>query len=204
MLDQRRIGQIAVAIPLWFWAIYLLVSAMYPEYSHKTKAISELGSLEAPHKWMWNVLGYILPGIAVALLGFGLSREKSFSGRSSTVPIWALIASGLFMCVSGIFPGDFENRASTTMILHAVGSFGSFVAFLVAGFWFPVMFRRLQNWRWVVWPSLLLVIGSIGTGFLRTGSAPGVGQRLGFACFFAWVALVGFALIRSQRRAADA
>jgi len=204
VLDQRRIGQIAVTTPLWFLAVYLALSAIYPEYSHKTKAISELGALGAPHKWVWNVFGYILPGLAVAILGIGLRREISFSGRAGGVPFWALIASGILMSASGVFPGDFENRTSTTMILHAVGSFGSFLAFLIAGFWLPVRFRRLQNWRWLVWPSLLLVVGSIVTGFLRTGSAPGIGQRLGFACFFAWVGLVGFALIRSQRRAAAA
>ena len=37
---------------------------------------------------------------------------------------------------------------------------------------------------------------SIVTGFLRTGNAPGLGQRFGFACFFLWVALVGYALYR--------
>lgn len=204
MIAQRRIGLIAVTTPLWFLIVYLVMSALRPEYSHLTKAISELGSLDAPYKWVWNILGYILPGIAVALLGMGLRREPPFAGNEARIPLWALIASGLLMSMSGIFPGDFENRTSTTMILHAVGSFGSFLAFLIAGFWLPMLFRKHAQWRWVVWPSLVLVIGSIATGFLRTGAAPGLGQRLGFACFFLWVALVGFSMLQNQRRAAAA
>ena len=204
MIAQRKIGLIAVFTPLWFLVIYLAMSGMRPEYSHLTKAISELGSLDAPHKWVWNTLGYILPGLAVALLGTGLRRESSFAGREARIPLAALVASGILMSLSGVFPGDFENRTSATMILHAAGSIGSFVAFLVAGFWLPNLFRKHEQWRWTVWPSLVLVVGSIVTGFLRTGSAPGLGQRLGFACFFLWVGLVGFAMVRGQRRAEDA
>jgi hypothetical membrane protein len=202
MISQRGIGLIAVATPLWFLVIYLVMSEMRPEYSHLTKAISELGSLDAPHKWAWNILGYMLPGAAVALLGVGLLREPFLAGNAARIPLWALVASGLLMTLSGIFPGDFENRTSTTMILHAVGSFGSFVAFLVAGFWLPFLVRKHSQWGWIAWPSLALVVGSIVTGFLRTGATPGLGQRLGFTCFFLWVGLVGIAMLRGQRRVA--
>jgi hypothetical protein len=43
---------------------------------------------------------------------------------------------------------------------------------------------------------MALVVASIAAGFLRSGSAPGLGQRLGFACVFMWVGLVGYALMR--------
>ncbi|MBM4007125.1 MAG: DUF998 domain-containing protein [Planctomycetes bacterium] len=112
----------------------------------------------------------------------------------------ALAASGLLMAMSGIFPGDFVHRTSATMFLHTVGSLGSFVAFLVAGFWLPTFFRSRPDWHWVSWPSLALVIGSIVTGLLRSGRSPGLGQRLGFACFFLWVGLVGFGLFRANSR----
>ena len=202
MNTQRNISVIAIATPLWFLVVYLVMSGMRPEYSHLTKAISELGSLDAPNKWVWNFLGYILPGLAVALLGLGLQQEPPFTTKVAKIPLWALVASGLLMALSGVFPGDFEHRTSTTMVMHAIGSFGSFVAFLVAGFWLPNYFRKHEQWRWVVWPSLALVVGSILTGFLRTGYTPGLGQRLGFACFFLWIGLVGFAMLRGQRRAA--
>jgi len=204
MISRKNIGLIALVTPFWFLAIYLVMSSRRPEYSHLTKAISELGSLDAPNRWFWNVLGYILPGLAIALLGVGLKRDFALARRPALIPPFALIASGLFMTMSGVFPGDFENRTSATMILHTVGSLGSFAAFLVAGLWLPKAFRSRESWRWVAWPSVALGVASIVTGFLRTGAAPGLGQRLGFACVFMWVGLVGYALIRSSSTEGDA
>ena len=190
---NRRIGILAMIVPVWFGSVYGIMAVLRPDYSHLTKAISELGSVDAPRAWIWNLLGYILPGMAVALLGLGIGNR--FAKESGArVPAWALIASGLFMALSGVFPGDFENRTSITMIVHAVGSFGSFLVFLVAAFSLPRVMRRFREWEPYVWPSLVLAAGSIVTGFLRTGNAPGLGQRLGFACFFLWVAVVGYAL----------
>jgi hypothetical membrane protein len=196
MISRKNIGLIALATPFWFLTIYLIMSSRRPEYSHLTKAISELGSLDAPNRWFWNILGYILPGLAIALLGVGLNRDFALAGRRASIPSYALVTSGLFLMMSGVFPGDFENRTSTTMILHTVGSLGSFAAFLVAGFWLFMVFRSRESWRWVALPSLALVIASIATGFLRSGAAPGLGQRLGFACVFMWIGLVGYTLIR--------
>ena len=200
MLTRRTIGLIATLTPVWFLTVYLVMSSRRPEYSHLTKAISELGSLDAPNLWAWNVLGYILPGLEVALLGVALNRELSGLGKSAGIPTMALAASGLLMAFSGIFPGDFVNRSSLTMVLHTIGSLGSFVVYLIAGFGLPPIFRSRPSWQWVAWPSLVLVIASIVTGFLRTGQAPGLGQRLGFACFFLWIGLVGFALYRANTR----
>lgn len=188
-------GLVAVITPFWFIAVYLTMSSMRPEYSHATKAISELGSVDAPNLWYWNVLGFMVTGLFISLLGIGLATR--FLGRSK-VPGVALVASGLLMVMAGAFPADLENRTSLTTVMHAVGSLGSFAAFLVAGFWYPVRFLRMPTWRATGWLALLAVILSIASGFLRSGDAPGLGQKLGFAAFLAWVFLVGLALFRDS------
>lgn len=83
------------------------MSSMRSEYSHLTKAISELGSVDAPNLWYWNTLGYVLPVLFISLLGVGLITRFP---KLSKIPGYALVASGLFMALSGVFPGDFENR----------------------------------------------------------------------------------------------
>jgi hypothetical protein len=108
----------------------------------------------------------------VALLGFGIGKHFALEAGIRT-PSWALIASGLLMALSGIFQGDFENRPP------------------------PRVWRRSVQWRPLTWPALALLLGSIVTGFLRVGEAPGLGQRLGFGCFFLWVAVVGYGLYRN-------
>ena len=201
MHSQRKIGFIALITPLWFLAIYIIMSSQRPEYRHLVNAISELGTLDAPNLWAWNILGYILPGLAIALIGVGLKRELVPMHRGAILPAIALVASGLFMALSGAFPANLDDRSSTTTLLHLVGSFGCFLAFLVAGFWLPKYFRKNIQWRWVAWPSLLLVVASIATIFLRSGATPGLGQRLTFLCLFLWIVLVGFALLRANNRA---
>ena len=200
MISQRTIGFAAVFTPLWFLAIYLVMSAMRPEYSHSRDAISELGSLDAPNLWAWNIFGYIVPGLVIVVLGTGLKREFSPLGRMATTPFVALMASGLFMALSGVFPANMADFESATTVIHILGSTGCFIAFLAAGFWFPFSFRKRNAWHWLAWPSLALVVGSIVSGFLRSGETSGVGQRLTFACFFLWVALLGFALLRTNER----
>lgn len=202
MLSQRRIGSIALVTPLWFLAVYLIMSTMRPDYSHTDRAISELGSLDAPNLWAWNILGYILPGLVIALLGVGLRREFLLQGRGAAIASFAVVAVGLLMALSGAFPANMADFKSTTTLIHTIGSFGCYVAFLVAGFWLPATFRRASSWRWVAAPSLALVIASIATGFLRFADMQSIGQRLTFTCFFLWVALVGFALSRANSHAA--
>ena len=82
------------------------------------------------------------------------------------------------------------------MLLHAAASLGSFIAFLVAGFSLPRVLRTRAGFQSLAPVSLGLVWGAIVTGFLRTGQAPGLGQRLGFACVFLWVAVMGYGLVR--------
>jgi hypothetical membrane protein len=195
-ISNRAIGLVALCVPFWFLLIYFGMSSLRPEFSHFTKAISELGSVDAPNRWVWNIGGYIIPGLIVALLGFGVANELKGEKRI-LLASRALVVSGMLMALSGVFPGDFDDRTSLTMIVHAIGSIGSFVCFLVCGFTLSSTIRRIHGWRAFSWPLLALVVLSIATGFLRSGNAPGIGQRLGFACFFAWVGIVGFALSRN-------
>ena len=192
----RTIAVLAIAVTFWFALVYLVMASVRPDFSHATKAISELGSVDAPNRWIWNICGYIVPGTIVASLGWAFGGHF-LDTKSAKLVSYSLIASGLLMAVSGVFPGDFEDRTSFTMIMHAIGSFGSFIFFLVCGFSMPWLLQRFPGWKAYAWPSLALVLLSIATGFLRTGNAPGIGQRLGFACFFLWVGMMGVALLRN-------
>jgi len=71
---------------------------------------------------------------------------------------WGLFLSGIFMSLSGIFPGDFDDRTSMTMILHTIGSLGSFLFFLIAAFSYPKQFKKSDYWKKAINPSLILTI----------------------------------------------
>ena len=177
------------------------MAGIRPEYSFFTKAISELGSWDAPNKWFWNGFGYITPGILIIWYAFGLFKSIS-NGQGSKLPLLSLFLSGGFMVLSGIFPGDFENRRSASMLLHTVGSFGSYIFFLMAAFSYPSQMRKMAYWKPAIKPTLLFTYLTIlfGAWPLLYPSAPGVGQRLVFFFYFLWIFYTAIKLFKSAKQ----
>ncbi|TWU28713.1 DUF998 domain-containing protein [Bythopirellula polymerisocia] len=171
----------------WFFACLFGVAAIHPNYSHFTKAVSELGAFGAPHAVLWNALGFFFTGTMIVLFGIGLQQLLMRHGVRSTGG-WGVVALGVAFAATAI-PADFELRMdSNWTIAHAI--------FVLLG---PVAFI----WAACVWPralvglgitknaiiacvasSLLLLPAFASNAFLE--QIPGVGQRLGFAVMFLW------------------
>lgn len=187
-MTNKTYAIIGISATLLFWATYIIMSNLRPEYNLFHKAVSELGSLEAPNKWIWNILGYILTGILIAVYSFGLFKNIS-NGQGSKLPLTSFVLSGLFMSLSGIFPGDFDNRQSTTMLMHTVGSFGSYLFFLIGAFTYPKQMKKSEYWKKSIRPTLIFTWLTILFGswpFVFT-SYPSLGQRIVFFFYLMWI-----------------
>jgi len=178
---------------------YFVMANMRPEYSFKYKAISELGSLDAPNLWFWNILGYIIPGLLIAVFSIGLYKYSA-KNNSSKIPYYGLILSGLFMTLSGIFPADMENRKSTTTILHMIGSYGSYISFLFTAFTYPKIWKKNTNWQPLIKPTLICVWLTIvfGSWYLFFPNIPSVGQRIVFLFYFLWIFISAIRLYKTK------
>ncbi len=161
MNAQRKFAICGMIAPLLFWLTYFMLSSIRNEYSFLTKAVSELGSVDVPHKMLWNWFGYIIPGSLIVIFSYGLLVSIAWRD-GSRLPMIALSLSGVFMALSGFFPGDFDNRQSVTMIVHTIGSFGSYLFFLIAAFTFPRLMQKSKYWskiiittRFCVWLTIL-------------------------------------------------
>ena len=178
---------------------------MRPEYSMFTKAISELGSVDAPNKWIWNCLGYMLTGILIAIYSFGLYKNVAFK-KSSKLPLYGILLSGVFMTLSGIFPGDFDNKQSTTMLLHTVGSFGSYIFFLIGAFAYPKLMNKTDYWKGAKKPTLIFTYLTIAFGAWAFvfPNIPAFGQRIVFFFYFAWIFYTGIKLYNKPTESPDA
>lgn len=187
-MTSRHYAWLGLIAPLIFWLTYLIMSFIRPEYNFLTKAISELGSVDAPFKWMWNIFGYIIPGLFIAGYSIGLYKNVS-SNSGSKLPLIGFLLSGLFMSFSGIFPGDFELKQSTTMILHSIGSLGSYVFFLVGAFAYPRQMKKSEFWKHSVKPTLIFTWLTIlfGAWPFIFPEIPGVGQRVVFFFYLSWI-----------------
>lgn len=181
-----------------FWCTYFLMSSIRPDYYHGRKAVSELGSVDASNAILWNITGFILVGLLIAWFSIGLHKSISDSGKGRFAS-YLLIGSGLLWASTGIFPGDFDDRDSLTMILHIVGSLGSGFCFITAVFFYIPAMRASAYWRSSVMPSVSIAILFILSGFLRSGTAPALGQKIGFLILFIWISFMAYKLYKDER-----
>jgi len=187
-MTNKQYAILGILGPVIFWLTYFIMSSLRPEYNFLTKAVSELGSLDAPNKWTWNILGYILTGLLISIYSYGLFKSIS-NGQGSKLPLVGFMLSGLFMSFSGVFPGDFDNKQSTTMLFHTIGSFGSYIFFLIGAFTYPGQMKKTDYWKQSIKPTLIftwltIVFGAWPFVFPNT---PALGQRLVFFFYLFWI-----------------
>ena len=119
-MTERFAGAAGVAAVVVFWTSLFVFAAWYPGYSHYTKAISELGAFGAPHALAWNLTGFILPGVLLAVSGAGLAEAVDESARRTAL-FWLLLMSGLGFAGTGIIQAEMrERRRSCNRRLLAV------------------------------------------------------------------------------------
>jgi len=187
-MTYRNFAIIGLLSPILFLTTYLFLSNLRPEYSLLYKQVSELGSLDAPNKWIWNIFGYIIPGILISCYSIGL--YKSMKGeKSSKFPLIGIFLFGFFLMVSGIFPANMDNRTANSTILHMIGSYGSYIFFLIGTFSYSKLMKVNRYWKSSNVPLLTFVWLSIvfGTWSWIFPNMPSVGQRVTFFFVFAWI-----------------
>jgi hypothetical membrane protein len=75
------VGFLGIAACVVFWAASFVLGALRPSYSHSLNTISELGARGTPNAIWWNVVGFIVPGLLLALAG-GVIAQSIASNRS--------------------------------------------------------------------------------------------------------------------------
>lgn len=199
-MNQKQYAVLGLFAPFVFLTTYILLSTQRAGYSPLTKAISELGAVDAPDPWMWNVFGYVLPGISIALFAIGLRRDI-LTEQNQSLPFWGICLSGIFMAFSGVFPGDFNDKSSLTMLLHTIVSFGSYMAFLTGAFTYPSVMKESAYWKKAVAPTLLFAWLTIlfGAWPLLFPHMPALGQRFVFLFYFCWIGFTAYKLYRYDK-----
>ena len=193
----RHYAWMGLLASIIFWTTYLIMSALRPEYNFLTKAISELGSWDAPNLWAWNCLGYIIPGLLIAGFAIGLNKELCVD-KPWSIPFLGIFGSGLLMSLSGVFPGDFNDRQSISMLLHTLSSFGSYILFLIGAFTYVSYLKKNPNWKSSVMLGQVLVYGTIlfGSWPFIFPHYPAAGQRVIFFLYFFWMGWYAFRLLK--------
>jgi hypothetical membrane protein len=205
-VNDRNAGIVGVAACVIFWTGMLVLGALRPSYSQWTNDISELGAIGTPNAVVWNIVGFIIPGLCLAFvsrrLGIAIDSEGTRSGRLAT---WLLPLFGVGVAGQGLFPALLENGAPVIMSwhtrVHLIISLVSGLAW-VSGLLLLIMpMRRNADWRSLyvanVAAVLLVIVGSFGRG---SGLPDGLVQRIVDAVVFTWFLLMSVRLVQLGTR----
>lgn len=205
-MTEKMAGEGGIAAFSIFWVALFAFAASRSDYSHLHKAVSELGVIGAPHALAWNLIGFIVPGLMLALSGAGLA--SSIDGRRGAL-WWLLVLSGLCFAATGVIPGEMRNGSP---IMDSALTLGHLLASNLAPlFWaiaaFLVIRRVKKSPRWKPMTTLVAVYAVVcvaGFIFSIVASAsaaipgldhmPGLVQRFCFGFYFFWFLIMAFHL----------
>ena len=191
----------AVAI-FWFFGLMIVIAALRPEYSHATKAVSELGALGAPYMLVWNVLGFA--GTGLVLVGFARAYRRLLGAEA--VGSGALAASGALFCLTAIpiamgSDGDPDYSSRWTQA-HLAAVLLNPLPWLYAASRMLAHFRG-GRWSGLSTVSALAVVIFIVATAASMGRvlphAPGLLQRAAFLPYLGWYTAVAGILLRGLR-----
>jgi hypothetical membrane protein len=201
-MERFRIaGFLGIAACIVFWTAMLVFGRLRPSYSQSLDAISELGALGTPNAVLWNVIGFITPGLLLAAEGRAIAVSvDSKQSRSGRIARWLLPLFGLAVAGQGFVPARMANgELIVTSWLtrgHLIMSLISAIAWVFATLMLVAPMKRDPNWRGLhiinLAAVLLVIAGSIA---LRGALPDGLVQRLIDAVVFAWFVLMSVKLV---------
>lgn len=201
LISNRATGLIVVVATTYWWAVFLAMHILEPEFS-PIRAPGSAYVLGAYGGWMTTT--YF--ALCAALLSVGLGLATMLPATALTrAAVSACFIAGAGAVLAGLFPMDFPGPPRTASgRLHVLGGALTFPAWVLGTFLFSLSVRRDRYWRRVSRALLAFSAGSIGVFLLGVLSLlvlgfAGYAQRLLTALLFGWMILVGVQLIRLPR-----
>lgn len=114
---------------VWLTVTIVIAGSLYPEYSHKTQFISELGATGSPHGTYVNYLGF-LPAVFFILAFVFLSFPAIPKTIKNTTGLVFIATYGLTLSVAALSPCDFECRPVDQSLSHRLHMFAAFSGYL--------------------------------------------------------------------------
>jgi hypothetical membrane protein len=203
MAFRRVAGVLGMAAGVLCWSAMFVFAAVRPSYSHTTNAVSELGALGSPNALLWNIIGFITPGLLLAIAGAAIAAAVSSKGWR-TAAFWLLLISGLGFAGTGVFPAEMQNGAvlvtSASTRGHFMMSLVHGIAWVVAAALLFVPMRRSTDWRgWHIVDIVLVILVLVALFGLRGTLSDALVQRVAGAIYFAWFFVFSLRLFQLGR-----
>lgn len=204
----RRFGALCGMIAgILSWTALLVFAAMRPSYSHYVNAVSELGAIGSPNALSWNLIGFITPGVLLAIAGATLAASVAPNGWKS-VACWLLIVSGLAFAGTGVFPAEMRDGAvlvtSASTRGHFIMSLVHGIAWVIAAVLLVLPMKGSSDWRgWHAVNVFLVLLVLLAVFGLRGRLSDALVQRIAGLLYFAWFFLFSLRLLQSGRHGSD-
>ena len=181
----------------------VLGGAAFPNYSHLSQFISELGAREAPHGKLISFAGFLPAGLLLCAFAFFASRVLP----RSPVTRWGLVGIALFALgygVSAFFPCDPGCRPAEPSLSQVIHTFVGGVGYFAGGVALILLGTQARGWPGARHLSVLGVSGGgvslVALLFLSPEfQYVGLAQRVLELCMLLWVVACGFYLKRLAR-----
>jgi hypothetical protein len=130
---------------LFVVALTLFGGAFYPDYSHLSQFISELGARQAPHEQVVRWIGFLPAGVLV--LVFAVVAFKALPRSAlTTFGLLGIAAYALGYVVAAFYPCDPGCRPaepSTSQVIHNIAGL---VGYLFAPLSLAALARSARHW----------------------------------------------------------
>lgn len=191
--------------PLWFVLVTWL-DGLRTGYVPALRAVGDLGAQDAPGAWLFNLAGFIVPGLLLLLFAMALERAmtRDGAGRGGRLGTGLLMISALAFAAQGLFAFDPMEPDSPASQRHASALAFALLGLMAGALFVSASVRRMPGWRALAafGPALaallLMFLVQPPQAWLpmlegRVGHA----QRLVLGVYFLWFVLAsGVALAR--------
>jgi hypothetical membrane protein len=202
ILASACLGALAVVL------LTVIGGAGFPNYSHASQFISELGADGAPHAGLINYGGFLPAGLL--LCTFALLAWRALPRSVGT----ALGMVGIFLfgfgyLVAVVYPCEAGCRPAAPNLSQTIHNALGLAGYLVAPFALAVLGWKARSWPGAAVLSWMGIGGAIlafiGLSYLSPEFAyVGIAQRVLEASVLSWIVACGFYLDGRRARTAEA
>lgn len=194
----------AVRVAAWIAALLfagcvIAFGSALEGYSQALHPVALLGAQGVTHAQVFNLLGFVLPGLLLAFVGWRLREAQPADAPwPPRIGAWLVMLSALAFAMQGVLHLDPRDLEAVGSRLHASAWTLWWVAFAAGAILIAIGRWRGGNDRLPAWTGVLAATVLVMLALLGPLAMPAaIAQRAAFAVWFLW----WLALARAARQA---